>query len=295
MKTKDQTLKSAISSQEVTEFCKLDRASRKALLCLAIFLLAIKNLPKIRAAHTYYGKLSNVELIPAIKGIVFTGDHDATTPPYDDTAAHGAADDLGTALANHVTDPSPANTSLVAVARVAALDIVDANIGYASTIANKVSRAKGDINAGLDVMKRLGIVVAGKGGGKRVVGVVEVGEGWVHVHEDKARKGYEGHVWEAGIPKAKGTPPDPTTTQKFYQLAADCVFTVPQGCLLLAYRHASVLPVGRKSKSSTQTSTKSAKAKAATMIPSNKAHHPVFDITAGAQLNWGEWRYVSMP
>ena len=235
-----------------------------------------------------------MELIPAIKGIIFLNDPDATTPPYPDTSTHGKADDLGTALANYVADPSPANTTLIASARVALLDEADANIVYAETIANKVARAKGDYNAGLDVLKRLGIVVAGKGGGKRNVGVVEVGEGWVHVHEDKAKKGVEGHVWEVGIPKVKGTPPDPSTTQRFHNLEADCIFTVPQGPVIIAYRHASVLPLGRKSKSSGQATAKSVKAKSATMIPANKAHHAIFDITAGPQYNWGDWRYVSL-
>ena len=43
MKTKDQTTKSVIDAQEQREFCKLDRASREALLFMAIFLMAIKN------------------------------------------------------------------------------------------------------------------------------------------------------------------------------------------------------------------------------------------------------------
>ena len=118
--------------------------------------MAKKNLPKVKALRSDR-KLSSPALSAEIKGIVFDSDPDATHPFFDDATTHGKADDLGKTLADYVTDPTPANTAVIAQTRAELLFMVDANTNYADTIANKSARQKGDINAGIDVLRRLGI------------------------------------------------------------------------------------------------------------------------------------------
>jgi hypothetical protein len=168
--------------------------------------------------------------------------------------------------------------------------MADANANYMDTVANQKSQTAGDINAGIDVIQRIGYKVAGKGGGKRVTGIVDKGAGWAHGHEDKSKKGAELHVWEGGATSAKNVPPTPGTTKTFMSYEADGIFNnIPSGTWY-AYHHASLMPASHNAKSSTKATPKSAKAKTATMIPSNMAKHPVFDTQQGMVFNYGPWR-----
>ncbi len=254
-----------------------------------------KNLPKIKASRGYH-KLASNDLAAKIKGMSFAGDPDATTPMYADTVVHPKCNDLGAAVVTHLADPTPANTTLVEGLRIQVLDMADANVGYAESIANKVARSTGDVAHGLNVLRRLAIDIAGKGGGKRTTGIVDSGEGWAHAHEDKAKKGNEGHVWNCGTTSAKDVPPEPATTKQFFSLAADYVWTFSRHNFYFAYQHGSVVPVSKKAPTLIAPNPKSGKVKkGAPVVPSSKTKHPLGDFDAGPQIVFGPWHYVYIP
>ena len=84
---------------------------------------------------------------------------------------------------------------------------------------------------GINVINRINFQVAGRGIIQRIIGIVATGIGWFHVHEAKTVKGYEGHVWEAGVTTAKGVPP--TNLKRWFTLEADCIFSdIPSGTII---------------------------------------------------------------
>jgi hypothetical protein len=240
-----------------------------------------------------YRKLNVPELGSFAKGITFTGDSDATDPTFDDAALKTSSDKMITTHISRQTNPSTNLTNLEKQFRNTLTDELDADANYVENVANAVAKSAGDRNAGLAVVKRLGFLVAGKGSAKRIIGVVGVGVGWFHAHEAKSKKGFEIHIWNIGITTAKGTAP--TETQGAVTCEADCIFNnLPSGSVL-AYRHASVVPVSHVAKTSTQATPQSSLAKTSSLIPMSKSKHPVIDFNNKNVYQFGEWRYVVIP
>ena len=252
----------------------------------------MKNLPKIKTSRKYK-KLSTPALAAFAKGTKFQGDADATSPTYNDAAVHGAADNLLASNSLRQINPSKQNTEAEKLCRNILIDMLDANANYLDTIANKVAKTAGDVTAGYAVINRIGFLVAGKGSGKRNIGFIDSGIGWAHAHEAKSRKGTEGHVWNCGVPEAKGTPPEETNT--FYRIEADFIFTGAASGSVLAYRHGSIVPVNQKTTPSGQAPSGSVLAKSATIIPMSTKKHPMCDINATTNVVFGEWRYIVIP
>ncbi|MEI8204034.1 MAG: hypothetical protein WCH34_13520 [Bacteroidota bacterium] len=252
--------------------------------------MAQSKTPAIKVKRDYHG-LSTPDLGVFAKGIKFTGDPDATSPPHGDTALSGKATEMLATNSLRLTDKSPSLRDLEIQQRNSLLDDLDDDANYVEIVARKVAKtAENDVNSGRAVVKRIGFTVAGTGVRKRNVGVVDMGIGWVHVHESKARKSYEGHVWEGGITTAKDVPP--TVTKTMYNLESDCIFSgLPSGSIF-AYRHASVLPVSHVAKSSGSATPQSSSAKKTSLIPKNKSSHPVFDFNNPHVYSFGEWHYV---
>jgi hypothetical protein len=252
------------------------------------------NIPKIKVSRKYK-RLSHVELAGSIKGIKFAGDPDATHPVKDDTVMHGLADDILEIIANRVTDNSTTNTLLEKEKVKIALDGMDENANYLENIANAVAKAAGDVNAGYAVVIRICFEVTGKAPNKRKVGFIDSGPGWAHAHEAKTRKGYEGHVWEGGIITVKNTPPEASKCKEVFNLESDIIFNnIPSGSIF-AYHHASVAPVNNKSKTPKQATPQSSLAKTQSVMPMNKAKHPIIDFSQDYVYTFGDWRYIVIP
>ena len=237
-----------------------------------------------------YKKYGTPKLGAFAKGLKFTGDPDCTTPPSDDAANKLLADAmLGTNLLR-ITSPAKNLTAIEKKQKNAVWDALDADANYTETVANAVAKSTGDVNAGISVITRIGFFVAGKGSAKRNVGVVDFGVGWFHAHEEKTKSGTELHVWNLGLTSAKGTPPEESSA--FATCEADCIFNnLPSGSIL-AYCHASVVPVSHVAQSGTQASPQSLSAKSASAIPMSKSKHPVIDINNKNYYKFGDWRYV---
>ncbi|MEI7513518.1 MAG: hypothetical protein WCJ74_02775 [bacterium] len=247
---------------------------------------------KIKVSRKYK-KLNTLGLVAFAKGTKFQGDTAANTPPHADTAVYGAADDLHEANTKRQINPSKQNTEAEQVCRNILIDMLDANANYLETISNSVARAAGDYEAGKAVVNRIGFLVAGKGSGKRNIGFIDSGVGWAHAHEAKSRKGNEGHIWKAGVPEAKGTPP--TETSYMFSLESDFIFTGLASGTVLAYCHGCVIPVNPKVQPSGSAPSGSILAKSATNLPMNKSKHPMGNINDSTNVVFGEWRYIVIP
>ena len=250
------------------------------------------NLKKIKVSRSFK-KLNNPELITFALGTVFTDDPKATTPNYNDAAVHGAAGDLQDAGALRQINPSPKNTKAETVCRNILIDMLDANADYLAPVVNKVAKDAADVAAGEEVVTRIGFQVAGKGGGKRNIGFIDSGPGWAHAHENKSRKGTEGHVWNVGITDAKDTPPKESVN--LYSLEADYIFNDIESGSVLAYCHGSVVPVNQKATPSGLAPSGSILSKSATIIPMSKTKHPVISFKGKTNVIFGEWRYIVIP
>jgi hypothetical protein len=191
------------------------------------------------------------------------------------------------------TNTSKTATTTEKTERKTLIRELDENANYLEVVANRVAVAAGDVNAGISVVTRIGFQVDGKGVATRIIGVVETGVGWAHVHEAKGKKGYEGHVWEGGVTTAKGTPP--TSVKGWTTLEADCIFyNIPSGTII-GYHHANVMPVAHTVKTSGAAVTKSAVSKTASLVPASKGNHPMIDFNNANPYTFGEWRYVVIP
>ncbi len=253
---------------------------------------AKKNLPKIKTSRDYHN-LNDSELGDFAYGIKFTGDPDATSPFDTDASVQALAAAMRTTHSGRQISTSKTATSSDTSERDALLRALDENASYLDVIANRVAKAKGDVEAGKGVITRIGFAVAGKGTGKHAEGVVGTGVGWVHVREAKAKKGEEGHIWEGGPTSSKGVPPP--TTQHWYTLEVECIFNnIPSGTVF-GYRHASVVPVKHKSKPAVKPAISSATSKSATLPLLTKGNHPVIDFKNTSPYVYGEWRYVVTP
>jgi hypothetical protein len=254
--------------------------------------MSVKNLPKLKVSMKYK-RFSDPVLYSFAKGTVFTGDPDATNPPESDNDVYTFADDFMATLTNRQTSPSPAVTALKNSQRIILLDALDNNAGYLEMIANKVAKASGDADKGRTVVTRVGYQLAGRGSYNRLVGFVDVGIGWAHVHENKSKQGNESHNWEAGFTTSKGVPP--SITYIWNSLEADGIFiNIPSGTVF-AYRHASIVPVSHSTKTGVKAESHSAASKTSTILPMSKGKHPVFDFNHPNNYQFGEWHYVIIP
>ena len=196
-----------------------------------------KSIPYIKVSRNFK-KLGTSALIQFGRGIKFSGDHDATTPPNIDAVI---ATSIGVLEATHnlrQTDSSKGETSIEKAEKNTVNTQLNENASYLEMIANKISKATGDVNMGCDVVTRIGYVYTIRGGVKRNVGFIDSGIGWAHAHEAKSRKGIEAHYFEYGITTARGTPP--TTLQNATTVETDLVFTNLKSGVILAYHHASI-------------------------------------------------------
>ena len=237
-----------------------------------------------------YKKYVTTKLGAFIKGLKLHGDPDCTDPPSDNDANKVLADDMLDTNIQRVTNPSKNLTAVEKKQKNAVWDALDADANYVETIANAVAKSAGDVNAGISVITRIGFLVAGKGIPKHNVGVVDFGVGWFHAHEEKIKSGTEMHVWCLGLTTAKGTPP--SNSAVFATCEADCIFNNLTSGSILAYCHASVVPVSHVAQSGTQASPQSLSAKSASAIPMSKSKHPVIDINNKNYYKFGDWRYV---
>ena len=275
-------------NKKVPQF-KLRPLTNEEMILIIILAIAGKNLGKLKVSRKYHG-LSDSELVTFAYGIVFTGDPDATTPYNTDSQLQAAADTLRDALSAKQTNPSKTATSNCKAARKTLLQMLDEDAGYVEIVANKVSVGKGDLEKGKAVIYRIGYAATGKGTGLRRYGFVNFGPGWMHVREKKAKKGTEGHVWEVGIPTAKNTPPQ--NVIQFFSFEAECIFNnIPSGSYL-AYRHASIIPVGRKTSiTGTSTPVTPSTEKAVSMSAQSIDKHIMFDINKPATYQFSDWKY----
>ncbi len=254
--------------------------------------MTVKKIPKINVSRAFK-ELSTPEIITFALGTKFTGDADATDPIHDDAEIEGFAGDLQDTHSLRQISKSTALTNQEHSQFNTLSDALDDNASYTEIIANKVVKETGDINNGYNVVTRLGFLYTNKGGGKRNIGFINSGTGWLHAYEAKTLKGLEGHLWEHGTTLAKGTPP--TITKKVFTLECDCIFNnIPSGTVF-AYRHASIVPVSHIPSSSTSATPKSAKGKTASLVTKSKANHPVFDVNVDNPYQYGDWRYSIVP
>ena len=250
-----------------------------------------QNLPKSFVSRRDQG-LPVTEKISFGKGLTFVNDPDATDPPSDDTALNTGSNNLQSAHDVRQTNPSKANTANEKVKNNILTAMLDDDAAYVERVANKVAKDAGDVEAGYAVVTRIGFLLAGKGGGNRIIGFCASGPGWAQAHEAKGRKGYEGHVWKVGITEKKATPP-PNTVQIF-NLEADIIFNnLPSGTIL-AYCHASVAPVNAKSNPGGNTAPAGTNL-SKSAIAKNKQKRFTVDITSENIYAFGAWRYITIP
>jgi hypothetical protein len=182
------------------------------------------NLPKI-VVKTDITDLDTPHMISEAKGIKFTGDADATAPDYDDTALHGAADDLQDVHSERQTDPPTAssddeNTERRKVARMYELDAL-----YVQKIANNVAIAAGDVEAGEAVVHRIGFKLKKSASAHaRGFEVYDSGVQWAKVRT-KAVAATAAYAWRYGMTAAKGTPPEIDGTRVVVNLEASLEIT----------------------------------------------------------------------
>ncbi|MEI8203582.1 MAG: hypothetical protein WCH34_11250 [Bacteroidota bacterium] len=251
--------------------------------------MVIVKLPKIHVDRGFKGYSTN-DLISFADGIKFTGDADATNPIHTDIVIGGRSADLKTTHDSRQNDKSLAKTNLEHTQFNLLVGGLDDNANYLEIIANKVANEQADLDAGINVVNRIGYHYSIKEGAVKNIGFIDSGEGWAHAHEAKAVDGAEIHAWEVGIALAKGTPP--TSTHKYFILEADVIFNHIDSGKVLAYRHGSLTRVSHIAKSATLATATSAKGKTTSMLEMNKANHPVFNITEDQKFEWGEWRYI---
>jgi hypothetical protein len=169
--------------------------------------MSTPNLPKI-VVISDISDLDTPNMVSEAKGIVFTGDPDATAPPVDDTTLHGHADDLQTAHTGRQTNPPTTTANDEKEARDTLIEEYQLDALYVQGVARKVAKAAGDIAAGKQVVARLGFKLKKDASANaRTFEVYASGIGFVKIHAPSAAK-KASYVWQYGVTKSKGTPPE---------------------------------------------------------------------------------------
>ncbi|MBI4931486.1 MAG: hypothetical protein HY841_12025 [Bacteroidetes bacterium] len=248
-----------------------------------------KNLPKIVLALNTR-KMDTPTLVSSAKGIILTGDPDATAPPVPDTTLHAQADSLLLIHTKRQTKPPTATADQETQQR----NIVDRSYKkdglYVQGVCNDVAVANGDVTAGEAVAQRIGYTLKKQATFNPTdFGVTSHEPGLADVQAKKAKKGTEAHLWRYGITPAKDTAP--TALKTLVTVEAHIIIqNLPSGSIL-GIQHASVLPVSHTKKTSAAETKTS---KIATQISLSKAKHPVFSHLSADPYQWTNFVYTGI-
>jgi hypothetical protein len=202
--------------------------------------MAKKNLPKI-VVITDISTLDTPNMVSEAKGVVLTGDPDATTPPITDTILKAEADDLLDIHTARQTNPPTATADDEIVQRDKLAVDYQADALYVQTVANKVAKAAGDVAAGEVVVQRIGMKLKSKGTPHpRSFEVVASGIGWVHLRVKSVAK-RAGYGWKYGITPVKDTPPA-AFSPIIFTLGVELVITNLQSGEIYGFQYGSILP-----------------------------------------------------
>lgn len=209
-----------------------------------------------------------------VKGVVFTGDPDATAPPVDDTAAHGQADALLNIHSKRQANPPTATANQETPIRSTLDENYHLNAVYAQGIARKVAKAAGDVAAGEAVVERLGLKLKNKRAhGAKSFQADSTIEGQVDITTKSAGE-HTTYIREYGITAAKNTPPLPADIKDWLitQVVNASITGIPS-TKVIGIREAAVV---REHKTTTTV---------------NKA---VFSHTADNHYVFSSWIYVTV-
>ena len=247
----------------------------------------MKGFPKIVVA-TDIKKMSALKLCAQAKGVKTTGDPDVVNPPATDATLQQQADAVLALLELRVTHRSKALTLQTETA-LEKLKESYFNVGrYVYTIANKVARAAGNVEAGEAVVHRCGFKLKKKRAlPPRIFEVVASGVGWTHLRTKAAGK-YAAYIWRYGITHEKGVIPT-----EFMPIAVNMVceliLTHSFSGKIVACQVACVLPKPRSAKTN---KAQSKQAKNALEAASFKGNKPAVEFGMDA-LQWSDFIYFS--
>ncbi|MBI3502896.1 MAG: hypothetical protein HY063_13985 [Bacteroidetes bacterium] len=260
-----------------------------------IILLAAtkKNLPKI-VVLSDISLLTVTDAVSEVKGVVFTGDADATNPPVPDGTAHAQADTLLNIHTKRQTVPPTATAAQETEQRNIVNETYRLNAVYAQGVARAVAKAQGDVNAGIAVVLRLGLKLKSKNTGtKPDFGQIKSGPGTLHLHAKKMEKSKtEAHLWQyAGVPNNK-TVPAAAQLKTRVTPQTDVIFSDLDSGALVAARHASI-GTARKGKSQKTHHTTKTSEKSVSSSSEISGHH-VFSDKMDDPYTWTAFEYFSV-
>ncbi|MDD5033899.1 MAG: hypothetical protein PHE55_04005 [Methylococcaceae bacterium] len=238
-----------------------------------------------------FPKVSVDELITLSTAVAsrLASDPDAIAPPVPSAALAQQTNELQATHILRKTDRSPTLTRLEEQQGNALVQSLASDAHYVEDTANTL--ANGDVAKAQQIITRTGFQLKKIGQHHpRSFEVVEAGEGWVHLRVKKSRTGNEAHAWRYGVTTAKDTPPA-ELSQPLMTLETDVILRDLKSSTVYGFQHASILPASHTRKTSPAST---ATRQAATLIPTTKAHHPLFSDGNDPQ-QWSGFIYTVIP
>ncbi|MBI3501008.1 MAG: hypothetical protein HY063_04375 [Bacteroidetes bacterium] len=256
--------------------------------------MAAKNLPKI-VVITDIGSLTVTDAVSEVKGVVFTGDPDATNPPVPDGTAHPQADLLMSIHNKRQTIPPTATAAQENEQRLIVNETYRLNASYGQGVARAVAKTAGDVDAGITVVHRIGLKLKNKNTGKKPdFGQIKSGPGTLHLHAKKANpKQNEAHGWDYAVVPNNKTIPTAAQLKRRFTPQTDVIFSDLDSGTLVAARHTSI-GTARKGKSSKTHHTSKTTDKSTSSAAVISSHH-VFSDKTDDPYTWTAFIYFVVP
>ncbi len=238
-----------------------------------------------------FARMSVDELITLGTAVAdrLAADTEVNAPPVASSILAQQTNDLRATHTQRKSDRSPNLTKLEHQQANALVQSLYTDAHYVEDAAN--AKAGGDVDKAQEIISRIGFQLKkSPQRHPRSFEVVEAGDGWVHLRVKKSRRGHEAHAWRYGATSAKDVIPA-ELCQPVITLETDIIIHGLKSGSIYGFQHASILPVSHTRKTSPATT---ATSQAATLIPLNKARHPLYSDGNDPQ-QWSGFIYVVAP
>jgi len=208
--------------------------------------------------------------------------------PVNDSTVHGMCSTLQTFYTKFKASPPTATKQQVDSKKIILIAAYNKNAAFIQSAARDAATAAGSVDAGINLVQQSGYKLKKpKSPTELRFKVEQAGPGAVDI-STKAVAKYAGYIRQYGMTSAKGVPPT-VFEEKLITLENYLHLSNLESAHIYAFREASIVPVGRKSKGNAPTTKVEKKA---TQTAINAKHKAAFVHGKETHYDWSEWVYV---
>ncbi len=209
---------------------------------------------------------------------------------YDDTEIHGFSNATLVVYTKYCAKPPTATKEDLSISVNTLVDALHVNAGDIQSVARIQSKLAGDVNVGINIIKKAGYLVKGvRSSTNKDFEAIPLGGGEVWIRTKAVATGAV-YIRECGITTGKGISPE-TMFQLLIGQESEFILTGLKVAGIYAIREASILPIPRSSGGGSEPTNVNEPATRASISKTHKRIYAAVDGIETSNYVWGDWIY----